>query len=472
MTLFINSSFIGNQYLGCLRMALSSAQFWFTLILTLGILLIPMIAIRFYTFNLYPTLSDKVRLKQRLTRFKSAVKSQLPPMYARRKSSIRRSRRSVRSAYAFSHQEGFGTLIMSGKLAQKPSITRYNNGGFNTIGESLTNSLSSNAAPGTFSNTSLHVPKVGVVPITGVAAMGNLVLASAGGLPTVDRDNLLMEQPIKTTAITNRPKLTVVGSGSLGSETPISLDSRSSKQSRKSLSKLKNTHHSTSLSNQSVHSVQSNPSVHSTHTNELSSSRTKLGSKQSTIDRTHSNELKQQSSEENNKSNSNRSVASNHTHEESQHSSHRNAVPNKELDKENDVSNHDTKSASRHTLSRQSTNQSHDSNHSDNVHSDNVHSDNVHSDNVHSDSSLTHATKNLKSLTNSKAGIRNGRSTEPTDKKSVSKSIENLSAGRNKAMTAEQRRSRLQSQLSQPSSSAKLNSKSHKLKQGPSSIEI
>lgn len=103
MTLFINSSFIGNQYLGCLRMALSSAQFWFTLILTLGILLIPVIAIRFYTFNLYPTLSDKVRLKQRLTRFKSAIKSQFPPhMYSgRRKSSVRRSRRSVRSGYAF-----------------------------------------------------------------------------------------------------------------------------------------------------------------------------------------------------------------------------------------------------------------------------------------------------------------------------------------------------------------------------------
>lgn len=97
MTLFINSSFIGNQYLGCLRTALSSGQFWFTLILTLGVLLIPVIAIRFYTFNLYPTLSDKVRLKQRMTRFKSAVKSQLPPMYSsRRKSSVRRSRRSVR----------------------------------------------------------------------------------------------------------------------------------------------------------------------------------------------------------------------------------------------------------------------------------------------------------------------------------------------------------------------------------------
>lgn len=179
MTLFINSSFIGNQYLGCLRMALSSGQFWFTLILTLGVLLIPMIAIRFYTFNLYPTLSDKVRLKQRVTRFKSAGKSQFSTtMYSgRRKSSVRRSRRSVRSGYAFAHQEGFGTLIMSGKLAQKPSNSRYSS--FVPVAESLTNSMnSSNAAGVTFSNTSLGIPKAGTTRITGMAFFNTFFLIS------------------------------------------------------------------------------------------------------------------------------------------------------------------------------------------------------------------------------------------------------------------------------------------------------
>ena len=118
MTLFINSNFIGNQYLGCLRMTLSTGHFWFTLFLTLAILLIPVIAIRFYNVAVNPTLSDRCRLKQRLSRLKTRP---MEPQF-RRRSSIRRSRRSIRSGYAFAHQEGFGRLITSGKLVQKQSI--------------------------------------------------------------------------------------------------------------------------------------------------------------------------------------------------------------------------------------------------------------------------------------------------------------------------------------------------------------
>jgi protein required for attachment to host cells len=124
MTLFINSSLIGNQYMGCLRMALSCPQFWFTLFLTLAVLIMPVVAIRFHECSIKPTLSDRVRLKQRMSRLRAAAKANLPSTFPghRRKSSIRRSRRSVRSGYAFAHQEGFGTLIMSGKLTQKPSM--------------------------------------------------------------------------------------------------------------------------------------------------------------------------------------------------------------------------------------------------------------------------------------------------------------------------------------------------------------
>ncbi|RWS09297.1 phospholipid-transporting ATPase ID-like protein, partial [Dinothrombium tinctorium] len=118
MTLFINSDFIGNQYLGCLRMTLSTGQFWFTLFLTLAVLLVPVVANRFYHSNIHPTLSDRCRLKQRLTRLKQRP---IEPVM-RRRSSARRSRRSIRSGYAFAHQEGFGRLITSGKLVQKPSI--------------------------------------------------------------------------------------------------------------------------------------------------------------------------------------------------------------------------------------------------------------------------------------------------------------------------------------------------------------
>lgn len=423
MTLFINSSFIGNQYLGCLRVALSSAQFWFTLILTLGILLIPFIAIRFYTFNLYPTLSDKVRLKQRLTRFKSAVKSQLPPMYYphRRKSSVRRSRRSVRSGYAFSHQEGFGTLIMSGKLAQKPSGSTR---GF-TIGESLSNSLnSSNAAGVTFSNGSLSMPKI--TKVTGVAAMGNLAIASAGGLP-IDSDNLLLEEPMKPKPLpTVKPKLKVAGS--IDSETLNSQDSRSSRQNRKNLAKLKNTQQSTSLSNQSVHST--NGSTHSMKANS--------SSKQASLeDRSQGVESRQQKSSNSLENTNRKSLSNNQSHHQSSNSS---------SDKENDAKKEESSYVDGGYLNRQFT-------------------IDEQLDSIHSDSSNENAKH--KSLNNSKPDLEN---VQENEKRPVSKSIENLTS-RQKILTTEQRRSRLQNQLSQPTSNSTKKSKSHKNK-GPSSIEI
>ncbi|XP_013785389.1 phospholipid-transporting ATPase ID-like [Limulus polyphemus] len=115
MTLFINSNFIGNAYMGSFRMALSSAHFWFTTFITLAILIVPVIAIRFYYVDLFPTLSNKVRLKQRKDR-RTRPRIAEPQ---RRPSSIRRSRRSLRSGYAFAHQEGFGRLITSGKIMKK-----------------------------------------------------------------------------------------------------------------------------------------------------------------------------------------------------------------------------------------------------------------------------------------------------------------------------------------------------------------
>jgi len=127
MALFINSNFIGNQYLGTLRTTLSSCQFWLTLFLTLVILLVPVMVIRFLSFDINPTLSDKCRLKQRLSRVRTRPAEQI----TRRRSSVRQSRRSLRSGYAFAHQEGFGRLITSGKLVQKPSIK--SNPGSNNI---------------------------------------------------------------------------------------------------------------------------------------------------------------------------------------------------------------------------------------------------------------------------------------------------------------------------------------------------
>lgn len=116
MTLFINSSLIGNQYMGSFRVMLSTSQFWFTLFLVLAILILPTVANRFYHVDVHPTLSDKCRYKQRVLRARAKAPVEVS---TRRRSSIRRQRRSIRSGYAFSHQEGFGRLITSGKIMKK-----------------------------------------------------------------------------------------------------------------------------------------------------------------------------------------------------------------------------------------------------------------------------------------------------------------------------------------------------------------
>lgn len=131
MTLIFNSRLIRAQYLGVFRKALSTPIFWFTLALVLTILLVPVIAYRFYKLDVSPTLADRCRYVQRLARRRSksgagsmgtsGAGGYSEAQLLRRRSSTRKSRRSIRSGYAFSHQEGFGNLITSGMLIKSSS---------------------------------------------------------------------------------------------------------------------------------------------------------------------------------------------------------------------------------------------------------------------------------------------------------------------------------------------------------------
>ena len=104
------ASVFGYEYQGVAFQVWASAPFWFTLILTNVILIVPVVAYRFYMTNVKATLSDRVRMKQRLT--KAKARREIP--FFRRASTFRRSARSMRSGYAFAHTEGFGELITSG----------------------------------------------------------------------------------------------------------------------------------------------------------------------------------------------------------------------------------------------------------------------------------------------------------------------------------------------------------------------
>lgn len=97
-------------YQGTAYQVFGSAKFWFCLLLTNVVILLPVVAYRFYILDTKPTLSDRIRLKQRMTSSKSRFKDH----HLRRASTMRRSTRSLRSGYAFSHSQGFGELITSG----------------------------------------------------------------------------------------------------------------------------------------------------------------------------------------------------------------------------------------------------------------------------------------------------------------------------------------------------------------------
>lgn len=107
---------VGGIYVGSLTKAMSEANFWFTTVLTVIISVMPVLAWRFYFVDVSPSLSDRVRLKQRMAQVRTRQSQDVT-----RTPSTRRARRSIRSGYAFAHQEGFGRLITSGKIMRRPT---------------------------------------------------------------------------------------------------------------------------------------------------------------------------------------------------------------------------------------------------------------------------------------------------------------------------------------------------------------
>lgn len=101
----------GYSYLGTARQLMSTALYWLTLLLTVVIIILPVIAERFYYIDTRPTLTDKIRLKQKISKSKSASKELTRSQFLRRSNKTLR-----RSGYAFAHEEGFGKLITSGVM--------------------------------------------------------------------------------------------------------------------------------------------------------------------------------------------------------------------------------------------------------------------------------------------------------------------------------------------------------------------
>uniref|UniRef100_A0A8C3RVC8 Phospholipid-transporting ATPase n=1 Tax=Chelydra serpentina TaxID=8475 RepID=A0A8C3RVC8_CHESE len=93
--------FVGNA-----RNSLSQISVWLVILLTTVVSVMPVITFQFLKEDLNPTLTDQVRKLQKARRKQKPLQNYMRRVYRTN---------SRRSAYAFSHQEGFGELITSGK---------------------------------------------------------------------------------------------------------------------------------------------------------------------------------------------------------------------------------------------------------------------------------------------------------------------------------------------------------------------
>lgn len=100
---------LGYEFQGAGMVVFSSGIFWFTLLLTTVILILPVLAYRFFMLDVQPSLSDRIRLKQRLEKTEGT-----PVEVTVHRALSRQQSRTARSGYAFAHEGGFGQLITSG----------------------------------------------------------------------------------------------------------------------------------------------------------------------------------------------------------------------------------------------------------------------------------------------------------------------------------------------------------------------
>ena len=105
------SYFFEYTYCGTAVVVMATANFWFSMILSVVVLILPVMAEKFLHIARSPSLSDRIRLHQKVkTRSKSADLDR-----KKRPKGLGRGQSFKRSGYAFAHQEGFGELITTGK---------------------------------------------------------------------------------------------------------------------------------------------------------------------------------------------------------------------------------------------------------------------------------------------------------------------------------------------------------------------
>ncbi|KAL6097333.1 atp8b1 [Pungitius sinensis] len=100
-------------FTGAASNALRQPYLWLTIILTVGISLLPVICIQFLHKSIWPSVGDKIqRNRKRYEMEMEEEERKKPPTF-------QRGGRSRRSAYAFSHSRGYADLISSGRSIRR-----------------------------------------------------------------------------------------------------------------------------------------------------------------------------------------------------------------------------------------------------------------------------------------------------------------------------------------------------------------
>uniref|UniRef100_A0A671VLQ5 Phospholipid-transporting ATPase n=1 Tax=Sparus aurata TaxID=8175 RepID=A0A671VLQ5_SPAAU len=106
-------------FTGAASNALRQPYLWLTIILTVGISLLPVICIQFLHKTIWPSVGDKVRNRKKYEMEMQVEEKKKP-------SAFQRGRRSRRSAYAFSHSRGYADLISSGRsIRRRPPLDAW-----------------------------------------------------------------------------------------------------------------------------------------------------------------------------------------------------------------------------------------------------------------------------------------------------------------------------------------------------------
>nr|XP_055036870.1 phospholipid-transporting ATPase IC [Misgurnus anguillicaudatus] len=106
-------------FTGAASNALRQPYLWLTIILTVGICLLPVVCIQFLYQTIWPSVGDRIQRNR-----KKFEKEDEEEERKKRKPTFQRGARSRRSAYAFSHSTGYANLITTGRSIRQRPRTR------------------------------------------------------------------------------------------------------------------------------------------------------------------------------------------------------------------------------------------------------------------------------------------------------------------------------------------------------------